>query len=142
VKLQFKVTLLVILTLLAIGIISGGILLYFQRKASVDQFEHMATALAGAVQGSLEHSMLIGERMMTQEALVDIGEEEIVREVVLLSPNGTITASSDISDIGRVLDRAEIHRALQSGEVSAWTKKQDDVGELRVIIPILNKPEC
>lgn len=142
VKLQFKVTFLVMAILIVIGIISGGILLYFQRKASVQQFEHMATALAGAVQSSLEHSMLIGERMMTQEALVDIGEEEIVREVVLLSPNGTITASSEISDIGKVMDRAEIHQALQSGEVSAWINKQDDVGELLVITPIRNKPEC
>jgi len=75
VKLQIKVPLLVMVILLVIGIISGGMMLYFQRKASVQQFEHMATALAGAVQGSLEHSMLIGERMMTQEALVDIGEE-------------------------------------------------------------------
>jgi len=142
VKLQFKVTLLVILTLLAIGIISGGILLYFQRKASVDQFEHMATALAGAVQGSLEHSMLIGERMMTQEALVDISEEEMVHEVVLLSPNGTIVASSEISDIGKIVDRDMIYQEWQSGEASVWTKPQADTGELWVITPILNKLEC
>ena len=114
-KLQFKVTFLVMVILIVIGIISGGILLYFQRKASVQQFEHMATALAGAVQSSLEHSMLIGERMMTQEALVDISEEEMVREVVLLSPNGTIVASSKISDIGKVVGRDMIYQELEDG---------------------------
>ncbi len=141
-KLQFKVTLLVILNLIVIGIISGGILLYFQRKASVNQFEHMATALAGAVQGSLEHSMLKGERLMTQAALVDIVEEEMIREVVLLSPKGTIMASSEISDIGKVMDRDMIYQEWQSGKVSVWTKPQADTGVLWVITPILNKLEC
>ncbi len=55
-KLQIKVPLLVIVILIVIGIISGGMMLYLQRRASVDQFEHMAMALARAVQGSLEHS--------------------------------------------------------------------------------------
>ncbi|MEE9399982.1 MAG: hypothetical protein V3V23_06915, partial [Dehalococcoidales bacterium] len=127
-KLQFKVTFLVMAILVVIGIISGGMMLYFQRKASVQQFEHMATALAGAVQGSLEQGMLTGERKPTQEAMVRIGEEEMVSEVVLLSPSGTIAASSGISEIGKVLDRVEIQRALQSGEVSVWTKQQDGAG--------------
>ena len=50
-KLQVKVTLLVVVILLVIGIISSGAMLYFQRRASINQFEHMALALAGAVQG-------------------------------------------------------------------------------------------
>ncbi len=42
-KLQIKVPLLVIMILVVIGIISGGIVLYFQRKASVDPLEHIGS---------------------------------------------------------------------------------------------------
>ncbi len=40
-KFQIKVPLLVIVILIAIGIISGGMMLYFQRKASVEQLEQI-----------------------------------------------------------------------------------------------------
>ncbi len=141
-KLQIKVPLLVMVILLVIGIISGGMMLYFQRKASVNQFEHMAMALAGAVQGSLEQGMLTGERRHTQEAMVRITEEEIVNEVVLFSPDGAIAASSEVSDIGKITDNDEILRALHSGEASVRTEKQNGRSELWVITPVFNKLEC
>lgn len=141
-KLQIKVPLLVIVILLVIGIISGGMMLYSQRRASVSQFEHMALALAGAVQGSLEHSMLTGELGPTQEAMVRIREEEMVSEVVLFSPNSVIAASSEVSEIGEITDANEIRRVLQSGEASMRTERQNGRSELWVITPVLNKPEC
>jgi len=141
-KLQIKVPLLVIVILLVIGIISGGMMLYFQRRASIDQFEQMAIALAGAVQGSLEHSMLIGERRMTQEAMVDIRGEAMVSEVVLFSPDGAVAASSEVSEIGEITDTDEVRRALQSGEDSMRTERQNGRSELWVITPVFNKPEC
>ena len=141
-KLQIKVPLLVIVILLVIGIISGGMMLYSQRRASVSQFEHMALALAGAVQSSLEHSMLTGELRPTQEAMVRIREEEMVSEVVLFSPNSVIAASSEVSEIGEITDANEIRRVLQSGEGSMRTERQNGQSELWVITPVLNKPEC
>ncbi len=141
-KLQIKVTLLVIAILIVIGIISGGIMLNFQRSASVSHFEHMAKALAGAVQSSLEHSMLTDNREMTQEALVDISEEEMVRNISLFSSDGTIAASSEILNIGKVTDRNEIQQIMRSDEGDIWTKLQPDTNEFLVITPILNKPEC
>ena len=141
-KLQIKVPFLVIVILVIIGIISGGMMLYLQRKANVDQFEQMAMALAGTVQGSLEHSMLTGERRHTQEAVVDIREEEMVSEVVLFSPDGVIAASSEVSKIGEITDTDEIRQALQLGEASMRTERQNGQSELWVITPVLNKPEC
>lgn len=141
-KLQIKVILLTMGILVIIGALSIGAVLYFQRKSSVKQFEHMATALAGAVQGSLEQGMLTGERKPTQEAITRIGEEEMVSEIVLLSPDGKIAASSDISEIGGVSDSKEINQTLRSGEVSVWPKRQNSHGQLWVIVPILNRPEC
>jgi len=102
----------------------------------------MAMALAGAVQGSLEHSMLTGELGPTQEAMVRIREEEMVTEVVLFSPDGAIAASSEVSEIGEITDTDEIRRALQSGEASMQTERQNGQSELWVITPVFNKLEC
>jgi signal transduction histidine kinase len=142
VKLQIKVPLLVIVILLIIGIISGGMMLYFQRKASVNQFEHMALALAGAVRGSLEEGMLTGERKPTQEAMVRIREEEMVNEVALFSPDGTIAASSEISEIDKIIDTDETRPVLQSGEAFVQIERQNGQGELWVITPVFNTLEC
>ena len=78
VKLQIKVLLFVIAILIVIGVASGGMMLYFQRRANVIQFEQTATALARAVQGSLEQGMMLGELQHIQEAVVRIGNEEMV----------------------------------------------------------------
>jgi len=142
VKLQVKVILLVVVILLVIGVISSGTMLYFQRRASINQFEHMALALAGAVQCSLEHSMLTSQCESTQEAIIHISEEEIVSAIGLFSPAGLVIASSETSDIGRVTDSGEIRETLQTGKASILTGTQNGQGGLRVITPIINKPEC
>ena len=111
-KLQIKVPLLVVVLLIFIGIISSGALLYFQRRSAVEQFEHMAMALGGAVQGSLERGMITGENEPTQEAIIRIGEEEIVNEVALLTPYGVIAASNEVSHIGKVINGDEIRKTL------------------------------
>jgi signal transduction histidine kinase len=86
--------------------------------------------------------MLIGERRMTQETIVDIREEEMVSEVVLFSPGGVIAASSEVSEIGEIADNDGIRRALQSGEASMRTERQNGRSELWVVTPVFNKPEC
>jgi signal transduction histidine kinase len=142
VKLQIKVVLLVMVVLLVTGLVSGGMMLYVERRASVQQFEQVATALAGAVQGSLEHSMLTGKLQPTQEALVSISAEAMVNEVVVLSPDGTIAASSQVADINRTMDGDEIRQALHSGETSVKTGEQNGQSRLWVTTPVINQPEC
>ncbi|MBI4186513.1 MAG: GAF domain-containing protein [Chloroflexi bacterium] len=141
-KLQIKVPLLVIIILLVIGTIFGGMMVYFQRKASVDQFQHMAMTLSGAVQGSLEQGMLSGERKQTQEAMLRIKQEEMVSEIVLFSPTGMVAASGEESQVGRIDTDEAIRLTLQSGEVSMQTARQNGRSELWVITPVFNKPEC
>ncbi|MFC2021165.1 GAF domain-containing protein [Chloroflexota bacterium] len=141
-KLQIKVSLLVIAILLVIGIISGGMMLYFQRIAGTDQFEQTAMALAKAVQGSLEQGMMLGERKHIQEAMVRVEGEEMVTKVALFSPDGVIAASSKTSDIGQPTDIEEVKQALQSGEAITRTKRLNGLSELWIITPLFNKPEC
>lgn len=141
-KLQLKVPLLVLLTAFVIGTISGGIMVYSQRQANVRQFEQMAMALARAVQGSLEQGMMLGEARHVQEAVVRVGEEEMVNRVVIYAPDGKIAASSDLSAVGGAAEIDGIYTALQSGEASTSMRRRDGVGELLIVTPILNRPEC
>lgn len=141
-RLQAKIILLVIAILLVIGLISGGAILYFQRKASVDQFEQTAVALAGAVQGSLEQGMMLGERQHIQEAMVRIAEEEIVSKILLFSPDAVIAASSEASSVGKKSYEDDILLALESGEASLSGEHEGQPNELGVITPVFNKPEC
>ncbi|MFC1957748.1 GAF domain-containing protein [Chloroflexota bacterium] len=141
-KLQVKVPLLAMLILIIIGILSGGTMLYFQREASINQFEHMAGALAGVAQGSLERSMLTCELETIQQAIVHIREEKMVSGVVLFSLERTIAASSEVSEIGEITDVSEVRQALQSGEASIRTERQSGKSELWVITPVFNKPDC
>ncbi|MBF8265308.1 MAG: Histidine kinase [Dehalococcoidia bacterium] len=141
-KLQIKVPFLVVGILLIIGIISGGMILYYHWRASVSQFEQMAMVLAGAVRGSLEQNMLTGERTQTQEALAYIAKEKMVKEVVLFAPSGTVAASSEFPDVGKIMPSDDLRYVLQSGEVSMRAELYDRKRELWVLTPIFNRKEC
>ncbi len=141
-RLQFKVIRIVLVSLLVIGLISGAAMFYSQRQATVLQFKQMATMLAGALQGSLEHSMMTGDGGMTQEVIQDISEQKTVSGVVLVAPNGIIAASSKASEVGKSTDNDDILKVLQSGEVSTKVTRRNGKSELWVIDPVLNQPEC
>jgi signal transduction histidine kinase len=141
-RLQVKVIVLTMVVLIVIGIVSGGTMLYFQRRDSVRQFEHVAGALAGAVQGSLEQGMLSGESQPVQDAIVRISEEQMVSGVALLTPEGKITASSDVAQIGGRSNRQEVALTLTSGRVSTWANRDGNRGQFNVVSSVLNKTEC
>ncbi|MBT3364020.1 MAG: GAF domain-containing protein [Chloroflexi bacterium] len=141
-KLQVRVILIVIAIMAIMGIVSGGIVLYFQRSAMTNQFEDMGIALTDVLQSSLEQGMLTGERQVTQDAMIRIGREDVVTSVHLLYLDGTIAASSNPSDIGLTLDYNEVLFTLQSGEISKKAIRHDGENEFIVVTPILNTTEC
>ncbi len=102
----------------------------------------MALGLAGAVQGSLEQSMLTGERRYTQETMVRIKEEKMVIELTLFASDGLIAASSEVAQLGQKGDLKELDETLQLGKTSIHALKRNGLSELSVITPVLNKSEC
>ncbi len=141
-KLQIKVPFLVIIILLIIGLFASAILLNFQQKASIKQFEEMGMALAGAVQGSLEEGMMLGVRGHIQKAMERISEKGMVNNVSLFAPDGTIATSSKLPEIGQITATTQVQQALTLGKVSMLLEKQNGLSELWVITPVFNKPEC
>ena len=142
-KLQIKVPMLVIGILALISIISGGMMLFFQQRASVRQFEHMAMGLSGAVLGSLEQGMLIGEPRYTQETMMRIiKEEKMVTELTLFNSDGLIATSSDPAQLNQKGDLKELDEALQLSKTSLYMEQRNGLRELSVITPVANKTEC
>ncbi|MDO8567230.1 MAG: GAF domain-containing protein [Dehalococcoidales bacterium] len=141
-RLQVKVPLLVIITILFIGIISTGVLLYSQRRTSIKQFEETAQAVAGAIEGSLKQCMLLGDPQYVQEALVSIADKGLINKAALFSPDGIIAASSEAQEIGGRVNSAEVRGVLLMGEASMGFEAQDNQDVFHAILPVFNQPAC
>jgi signal transduction histidine kinase/HAMP domain-containing protein len=141
-RLQLKVPLLVLLISAVIGVIFGFIMVQAQRQANERQFEQAAMALANAVQGSLEQAMMLGEAQHVQEAVVRVGEEEMVNRVAIHAPDGSVAASSDPSAIGNAAESEVVHTTIRTGQASSIMNRQDSAGELLIATPIVNRAEC
>lgn len=142
-KLQIKVPLMVTGILVLIGIIAGGMMLFFQQRASVKQFEHMALGLSGAVLASLEQSMLIGDPSYTQETMMRIiKQEKLVTELTLYNSEGFVAAASEVTQLSQKGNLNELDDALSSGKTSIYAEQRSGLHELSVITPVTNKDEC
>ncbi|MFC2014659.1 hypothetical protein ACFLUP_01555, partial [Chloroflexota bacterium] len=77
-KLQIKVPILVIVILLIIGGISSGVMIYYLKKATTNQFYEAAGTITQAVLGCLEPSMMSGEEHHVQQEIIAIAQKELV----------------------------------------------------------------
>jgi signal transduction histidine kinase len=117
-------------------------MVYLQRQSSVRQFEQTATALASAVQGSLEQAMMLGETQHVQEAVMRVGEEPMVSVVAVYSPDGMIAAANDTTTVGSSPQTDGLENALREGQSSVLMRRRDGRRELRISTPIFNRSEC
>lgn len=141
-KLQYKITLFILIILLVAGAVGAIVTLRSQRQAAISQFEESALALAWAFQNSLEYSMLKADREHIQEVVARMASGHLINELVILSNTQKVYVSGRISEIGAVRNDKEIARALASGETVTRTKEMYGRDELSVILPVTNKPEC
>ena len=141
-RLQAKVPLLAILLIAAIGTISAGGLLYYQRSVSVSEFRRTADALVRSIQGSLRGSMLVGNREYVQDALVSVGSTALIDKASLVSANGVVAGSSDPSQVGSVYVETGATQALTSGTQSMGFESRDQTRVFHVVTPVFNEPAC
>ena len=141
-RLQAKVPLLAILILAAIGAISAGSLLYYQRNVSVFEFRRTSEALVRSIQGSLRGSMLVGNRDYVQEALVSVGSTALINTASVVSANGIVAASSDLSLIGSASQGTGTASAISAGAESMGFETKNQKNVFHVVTPVLNEPAC
>ncbi|GBE57641.1 non-motile and phage-resistance protein [bacterium BMS3Abin01] len=139
-KLQNKVPLYVVLIILLTGSAGAVAIIAVQGQASRYQFEETARALSATIQNGLEQDMLNQDRNHVQQTLDDLSQNESIREIDVISPAGTIWAST----IPEVIDSVS---GDQARELLAGVTGESFLGEygnrhMTLITPITAKAGC
>ena len=142
VKLQYRITILIFVILLIVGVAGGALILHFQRQSAISQFEDSALIVAEALYDSLVSDMRAARREHIQDSVARVASRPQINEAIIVSKEQRVYASGDISEIGQIRDDDEIAEALASAKVVSRTEKQYGRNEVCVIVPIINQPEC
>ena len=141
-KLQYKITLLVFVILLVVGLIGATVMLYIHRQNTVAYFEESALLIAMVLQDSLEDDMLQANREHIQDEVISISSRNLTNKVVILSGAQKVYASGDVSEIGQIKNDKDIAQVLVTGETVTRVEKEYGRTEFYIIQPVMNKPEC
>jgi signal transduction histidine kinase len=149
-KLSYRVTLLIFVVLLTIGVVGGSALLYSERQAATTQFRKTAEIAAMAAYESLGHHMTMHAAQSTSYLLWDhiqdsfrrIAAREPIVGLFLVSADGIVVASADPSEVGGVWTEEQVTRALQLGQRVDSMQANRGSGRLHTIIPVMNQSEC
>ncbi len=141
-KLQYKITLLIFVILLVIGLIGATVMVYLHRQNTVAYFEESALTVAMAVQDSLEDDMLQAKREHIQDEVISLSSGSLINRVMILSGAQKVYASGEVSEVGQIRNDKDTAQALATGETMTRIEKNNGRSDFRVILPVMNKPEC
>jgi sensor histidine kinase regulating citrate/malate metabolism len=149
-KLSYRVTLLIFVVLLTIGVVGGSALLYSERQAATTQFRKTAEIAAMAAYESLGHHMTMHAAQSTSYLLWDhiqdsfrrIAAREPIVGLFLVSADGIVVASADPSEVGSTWTEEQVTRVLQLGQRMDSMQAISGRGRLHTIIPVMNQTEC
>jgi signal transduction histidine kinase len=139
-RLHLKISLWTIAILLVVGGFSLFALYSLQRRAAIEQFEHMAGTLTETILNSLEITMIHNNQQEMREIIGLIRREEMIREVTIYRRGGEVWASSDLD--GVVPARKAEALAGVIAERRSLTVQDGDRQEMVVMTPVMNKPAC
>jgi signal transduction histidine kinase len=102
--------------------------------------------LGDIVLESLRTAMIENDDRMINQALLNIGNVEGASSIQIIDVDGQIYASSDASDVGVTLQRADVGcdecHSLPGDERTRTLHLSTVAGILRITTPILNEPDC
>ena len=140
------------------AIITIGIFAYFniqrQSNALLSEVERHANQLSETVKSSTRYDMLLNQRERIDKTIITIGQQQGIRSVRILNKLGEIIYSSQINDVGKMVDKkAEscyaCHAANQPLERLPINKRTriyktdpDSSRILGIITPIYNEQSC
>lgn len=139
-RLHLKISLWTLIILLVVGGISILALYAFQRRASIEQFEHMAQTLTATILNSLEITMLHNNQQEMREIIQLIKREQMIRDVTIYARTGRVWASTGPGAGVPASQAAAFSRAIDG--MKPATVEDGTAGELVVITPVANKPAC
>lgn len=139
-RLHLKISLWTIAILLVVGGISLIALYSLQRRAAIEQFEHMARLLTETILNSLEITMVHNNQQEMREIIGLIKREEMIREVTIYKRGGEVWASSDQKRAVSAREADSLAGVIAERRSLAF----EDHGsqEMVVLTPVMNKPVC
>jgi signal transduction histidine kinase/HAMP domain-containing protein len=142
VRLYVKVTVLTIAILGVIGFMMTAVTLYVQIRTSTDQYEQMASALGFSVLATLESDFIEADWQHIHDEVARMRENPVVNEVVVFNPQSRIIASGKTEEVGNYHEDDKVTYVLTTGKPMVRTETRYGEGEICVLTPLLNKPEC
>lgn len=139
-RLHLKISLWTIAILLVVGGVSLSALYTLQRRAAMDQFEHMAGTLTETILNSLEITMVHNNQEEIREIIGLIRREQMIRDVTIITRAGKVWASTD-----RTLEVPAREAETLAGVIAErrpLTIEDGDSRQLTVMTPVMNKPAC
>lgn len=145
-SLRTKITLAVIIPVIATLIIMSYIHNVRERKLFEEQLQLYTTEIGGVIYGSLQHALLSGDEGMMRQILNDVKKITSVRRVQILNTHGKIIADSLESRVGTSLNFEdpgcyECHH-IKNEPLPNSIRLGSSPDLLRVILPIRRKQEC
>src|SRR3989304_3966306 len=94
-RLHLKISLWTIAILIVVGGVSLFSLYSVQRRAAIEQFEHMAGTLTETILNSLEITMAHNNQEEIREIIGLIKREQMIRDVTIFTRAGQVWVSTD-----------------------------------------------
>lgn len=136
----------------ALGIVLSSLVflfLYLQvyQEQLADERRHAAVQINQLLETSLQNAMLKRDLEGLGQIVNKLGEQDAIRNVMILNPKGEVRFSSSEQLVGRQLDRLQdaTCTACHLGDADDDTAfMENELGQsvLRSVNPVPNKPEC
>ncbi len=139
-KLQNKIPLYVVIIILLVGLVGSVAIIVVQKQASTHQFEEAARALSASILNGLEQDMLNEDRSHVQQTLDDLSQNDSINEIDVISPQGSIWASTNSAAIDTATSSDSRDLLSGSSEQPFLSEFADD--HLTLVTPIEAKEQC
>lgn len=140
-SLQLKITAMVV-GIVSLSVVATGVtLFYFQRSMAESNFENAGLVLADTLLTSLEEDMLESDHVHIQQAVSRLGASSGTNSLSILNSQGEVTASTLATSIGMTRSDPQILETIATATPST-RRSTAGGGELNVVLPVVNGPEC
>jgi signal transduction histidine kinase len=117
-----------------------------ERRLLEEQLRLTSSQLSQMLASSLRHAMLVNDREMIANVLLDVGAMENVRQIQILDLDGQVKVDSRGQEVGQIrhpddLGCQECHQFPPETRPNA-TKLKISPNFMRISTPIANEPRC
>lgn len=141
-KLSTKISIWILLIILALGFVFNAAIVRFQRKTSTRDFKEFSTVIAKTIGDGLRADMLENRRDHIQYTLESLDKRPSINSVAIFSWDNTVAFSGKKDEIGQKTNDKEISEVLKTGKSKQRISRKYGIEEYSVVIPVKNQKAC